>query len=132
MRNTFRIAAAAVMLLGAAGTARAGAGAEVRHSGTIVTVDPGKNRLTLEEMGPWTPEHAVKRTRAIGLDASTKIELVARTRAATTAGGWPGGYEESALTVGDLKPGDFVTVTATKADHGLRAVSITVVRPANG
>jgi hypothetical protein len=47
------------------------------------------------------------------------------------AGGWPSGYTESPLTLGQLHPGDFATVKVAGPGPHTRAVSIEVVRPSN-
>lgn len=100
--------------------------AAAKHSGDLVRVK--SDALTVQEMGPWSPKRQITLTRTFDLTPATKVELV--TRAKTVAGGaWAGGFAKSPLPVSDLKPGDYVTVTASKEGKKLIAESVQVIRP---
>src|SRR5438105_4161838 len=60
---SYQVLALALLLLLAASPALAAdvakhSGRMAKHSGRIVAVDPTKHALTLEEVGPWTPQHS--------------------------------------------------------------------------
>jgi hypothetical protein len=116
----------ALVVAGLVVAAPAFAGDTVKHSGTIAAVDPVKHELTLVEMGRWSGPKTTPTRRSIELAPSTRVELVARSKASK---GWPGQFTETALPASDLYPGDYVTVTVERAGKRLKAVSIEVVRP---
>ncbi len=101
------------------------------HSGTLTAIDPVRHTLTLEEMGPWKGAGTGLIARSIVISPATKVELVRRSKE-PVGDGWPGGYVESALTMAQLHPGDFATVTVTRRGQQLTAVSIGVVRASDG
>ena len=98
-----------------------------RYSGSIVAVNP----VTLEEVGPWTSQHSTLVKRSVEIGPSTRFELVTRAKA-TGADGWNGGFTESSLDPSAVRPGDYATVTIERAGHQRNAVSVQIVRPANG
>src|SRR5439155_4207211 len=77
-----------------------------KHSGLIVALSRRAKTLELEELGV----QGRPLRRVIELRPDTKIERVARS-AAAAPGQWPGGFEETPLTVTELTPGEFATVT---------------------
>ena len=107
-------------------TGSAGA-AEVRHSGTITEI--AADRITIEEMGPWTGNDKSVVRRSIVIGPETKIDLSERSDQVMAV--WPGGFAELPLGARDLHVGDYVTVTTE--EEGARAVakSITVTPPAD-
>jgi len=102
-----------------------------RYSGSIVAVNPAKHTVTLEEVGPWTSQHSTLVKRSVEIGPSTRFELVTRAKA-TGADGWNGGFTESSLDPSAVRPGDYATVTIERAGHQRNAVSVQIVRPANG
>jgi hypothetical protein len=107
------------------------AGEPRKHSGVILDVSPGAQTITIEEIGPWTGSDSSPRTQTVRLTSRTGIILTSRSEAAPKAGGWPGGFRESATKAADLRPGDFVTVTETPLDNELVAESVAISRPAS-
>jgi len=116
----------ALVFGGLLATSPAIAGGDVKHSGTVVAVDPVKHMLTLEEMGPWTGPGTVPVKRSIRIAPSTNVELI--TRRSEPAPG-AGNYQAAAMPLSDLRAGDFVTVRAEKSGKRLTAESVEVVRP---
>lgn len=99
-----------------------------RHSGRVVAV-PDAGTLVIDEMGPWTGLESRPTRRSIALGPDTVVTLAGRST--TTAGdGWPRGFTESAVKAAEIRPGDYVTVTAETSGARLVARSIVVVRPA--
>lgn len=101
------------------------AGQERRHSGVIVGVAVGARTITMREMGPGSTSHR----RTVRLTSQTRIALASRSEDDQTTGHWAGAFMESPLKPTDLRPGDFVTVTATGRGDELVARSVDVVRP---
>jgi hypothetical protein len=99
-----------------------------RRSGLVVSIAPEAHTITVEEIGPWTGPDTAPQRQIVTLTSQTRIELASRSETASTAGGWPGDFTTSTLEMTDLRPGDFATVTGTKAGEGIRADSIAVVR----
>jgi len=96
-----------------------------KHSGRIVDVREGA--IVLEELGAARgPEPALQK-RTVALQPQTAVTLAERSDQG--ADGWPGGFRPEPLSVQDLRPGDFATVTAERADGRLVARDVTVVRP---
>jgi len=102
-----------------------------KYSGSIVAVNPAKHTVTLEEVGPWTSQHSTLVKRSVEIGPSTRFELVTRAKA-TGADGWNGGFTESSLDPSAVRPGDYATATIERAGHQRNAVSVQIVRPANG
>jgi len=102
-----------------------------KYSGSIVAVNPAKHTVTLEEVGPWTSQHSTLVKRSVEIGPSTRFELVTRAKA-TGADGWNGEFTESSLDPSAVRPGDYATVTIERAGHQRNAVSVQIVRPANG
>lgn len=99
------------------------------HSGAVRAVDLERHTVTVEEMGPWRGPGSHSTRRSIRFTTKTSVDLVQRS-VAPPPGGWPGGYVESPSTMGEVRPGDFVSVTATRHDGRITARAIDVVRPA--
>jgi hypothetical protein len=108
-------------------TSSAWPGEVARHSGLIVAVDAARGTLTLDETGPW---HSGTRDvrRGVTLTPGTRLVLASRVTG-RAQNGWSGGFDERPLAPEDLHVGDYATVTLTKRDGHLVALSITVVRP---
>lgn len=99
-----------------------------KASGTIVSVDGAKHTLTLAEMGPWHGPQTKPTDHAIALAPAAQVELVTRSTH-PAPDGWIGGYVESPLSLDQLRPGDFATVTLAHQGGRLVATSVDVVRP---
>jgi hypothetical protein len=98
-----------------------------RHSGQVIGFDPQAQVITLEEMERWTGPGTRPTRRSFEIVSSTRAEAVARSVQAL-ADDWPGGFTVSALTVSDLRVGDYATVTVEHRDRRPIARSITIVR----
>jgi hypothetical protein len=96
--------------------------AETKHSGVVVTVSPEARALALEELG----EGGAVVRRGVLLGPDTQV-IVARR--AVEAAGWPGSYEGHAVAPGEIRPGDFVTVTLDPAGGDVARMA-EIVRPA--
>ena len=129
----FSVVSAAVgLVLGTALAAAPALASQVAaDSGIVTAIDPAHHTLSLSELGPWTGPDTARTIRVIAVRSGTDIEL-ARQSMKPAAGGWPGGYTESSLTLAQLHPGDFATVKVTGQGPNARAVAIEVVRPSNG
>ena len=89
---------------------------QAKYSGTVVAVDRAAHTIAVEGMGPWRVKDGVTQLerRTIGVAASTEFVRLKRATGAAPSG-WAGDFVESALPEWQVKPGDWVTVTA-KAD----------------
>lgn len=117
---TLALALAVLMMAGPAQ-----AGTAIKHSG--VAEDLAHQEFTVEEMGPWHGPGQGLTREVVYLASETRIKLAARPQQASV--GWPGGFSEEVLKAGDLKPGDFVTVTVEQRGGRPVATAVTVVRP---
>jgi hypothetical protein len=113
-----------ILLVGVA-TAAPAWGADARHSGRVLAVDPGAGRLRLEELtaAPGPEPRSVELKLQVTPD--TAIHRVAR--AAVDPAGWPNAWREERTTIHTVKPGDFVT--ATTGERGDVALTLEVVEP---
>jgi hypothetical protein len=101
---------------------------EARHTGTVVAVEPDRQRIAVEEMGPWVgPKQGVVK-RWIVLVLQTKVAAISRSDR-PGKDGWAGDFAAVPLTADAIKPGDFVTVTTETRDGRLVARSVEVLRP---
>jgi hypothetical protein len=111
------------VLLGGRGIAHA---QEVRFSGHVVGVDPGGGAILVVEMTGGGTGRPPARQRALVVGGDAKLFVVERTRDAVT--GWPGDYRQRPATPLDIRPGDFVTVTAARRAGMWHALSISISR----
>jgi hypothetical protein len=102
--------------------------AEERHSGQIVSIDPGSGTVQIDELAasPSDAPAPVKRTIVLGPD--TRIQLMERSQTASGSE-WPGGFEAAACAPADLRAGDFVTATGSEQAGRLHATALDVIRP---
>jgi hypothetical protein len=107
----------------------AGAATVETHSGAVRAVDLERHTVTIEEMGPWRGPGSHPTRRSIRFTTKTTVDLVRRP-VTPPPGRWPGGYVESPSTMGEVRPGDFVSATVTRHDGRITARAIDVVRPA--
>jgi hypothetical protein len=115
-----------IVALGLSSLAQAGEG--FKHTGLVVAVEADLGAITLEQIGPSTGSRPGHLRRSIALTPETTVLVVTRAEQAA-AGGWPGGFSESPLARSDIKPGDYVTVTAESRNGKLVARSVEVLRP---
>ena len=97
------------------------------HSGLIDSIDAAGERLTLQEMPPWTGPGPCRIIRSIAIPPDTRVRLV-RHPAETDGAVGPCRNIDSPLKMADLRPGDFVTVTVMRHGPWLAAVTIEVTR----
>lgn len=97
----------------------------VRHSGTVVSIDPARGVLVLAEVGPWRLDRGatVVTRRTIVLTPATKVDTFIRVNA---PGAFAGDFIEVALDAADVSPGDVVTVECRHEAGRLVALRVTV------
>jgi hypothetical protein len=104
------------------------ASAEVRPSGTITEVAQDGSGMVLDEIVTWTGPDTGRVRRSVRVTPATSIRLVIRTDRwdddRTSRPGW----DARVVDAGQLRAGDFVTVT-TDDDRRDVAVAMQIVRP---
>jgi len=98
-----------------------------KHAGVVVTVN--QTRITIDEMGPWHGPNTRPMRLAFQLAGTTKVALAGRKREGPDGWGWA--FDEEGLRRTDLRPGDFVTVTARRNGDDAVAISVLAVRPSS-
>ena len=96
-----------------------------KHVGVVVTASP--THLTIDEMGPWLGPDTRPMRYVFQLTGTTKVARTERTQEGKD--GWAWGFSEEQLRRTDLRPGDFVTVTARRSGDNEVAISVLAVRP---
>jgi hypothetical protein len=96
-----------------------------KHVGVVVTASP--THLTIDEMGPWRGPDTRPMRYVFQLTGTTKVARTERTKEGRD--GWAWGFSEEQLRRTDLRPGDFVTVTARRSGDNAVAISVLAVRP---
>jgi putative zinc finger protein len=96
-----------------------------KHVGVVVTASP--THLTIDEMGPWLGPGTRPMRYVFQLTGTTKVARTERTKEGRN--GWAWGFSEEQLRRTDLRPGDFVTVTARRSGDNAVAISVLAVRP---
>ena len=96
-----------------------------KHAGVVVAVD--QTRITIDEMGPWHGPSTRPMRLVFQLAGTTKVALAGRKREGPNGWGWA--FDEEGLRRTDLRPGDFVTVTARRSGDDAVAISVLAVRP---
>jgi hypothetical protein len=99
--------------------------ATTRHSGRVLEVDPGARTLRIEEMKAWTGPGTGAVELTLRLTADARVLSLARSAGADAAG-WLNAWQEEAISLDVLRPGDFVTVTTSGRGD---VASLQVVRP---
>jgi putative zinc finger protein len=97
----------------------------IKHVGVVVTASP--THLTIDEMGPWLGPDTRPMRYVFQLTGTTKVARTERTQEGKD--GWAWGFSEEQLRRTDLRPGDFVTVTAKRSGDNAVAISVLAVRP---
>jgi hypothetical protein len=96
-----------------------------KHVGVVVAAST--THLTIDEMGPWRGPDTRPMRYVFQVTGTTKV---ARTeRAQEGRDGWAWGFSEEQFRPTDLRPGDFVTVTARRSGDNAVAISVLAVRP---
>ena len=96
-----------------------------KYVGVVVTASP--THLTIDEMGPWLGPDTRPMRYVFQLTGTTKVARTERTQEGKD--GWAWGFSEEQLRRTDLRPGDFVTVTARRSGDNAVAISVLAVRP---
>jgi hypothetical protein len=96
----------------------------VRHSGTVVLLDPLDGVLVIDEIGPWRVARGktIVTRRTIGLTPTTRFRVFIRIDVPDR---YAGDFLEVALEATDIAPGDFVTAECVQARGRLVAVTVT-------
>lgn len=102
-----------------------------RHSGTVVSIDPPRGVMVLDEVGPWRIKEGqtVLTRRTITLTPTTTFAVYIR---ADVPGGFARDFLKVALDPEDVVPGDFVTVDCLHEGDRLVARSVSVAELADG
>jgi hypothetical protein len=98
----------------------------VRHAGSIVLENANHDIITIEEMGPWHGPSTEPVRREFHLTPRTVIQIAVREN---RPGAFTGEFVERPLGRGDLRRGDFATVTVQREGGQDQVTSIMVVRP---
>lgn len=96
----------------------------IEHSGTVTAVDPARNTITIEEMGPWRPDQDTLRREVFIVTPEARVELARRSDA---PGGFPGQWGVEPLAAAAVRPGDYATLTSPKEPKGGRLMASRVV-----
>src|SRR5262245_36364462 len=114
----------AMFILVGVATANPAWGADTRHSGRVLAVDPA-GRLRLEELTSAAGPEPQSVELQLHVTPQTSVNRVAR--AAVDPAGWPNGWREERTTIDTVRPGDFVT--ATTGTRGDVALTVEVAQP---
>jgi hypothetical protein len=85
-------------------------GADTRHSGRVLAVDPSARTLRIEEMKAWTGPGTGTVELSLRLASDAQLLSVTRAPGASLAG-WLNAWREAPIGLDAVRPGDFVTVT---------------------
>jgi hypothetical protein len=130
-RRRVRLAIATVLGIGALAIPSSGSDAgQAKYSGTVVAVNRTAGSIVVEGMGPWRIKDGVIQLerRTIGVAPSTEFVRVKRATGAAPSG-WEQDFVESTLPEWQVKPGDWVTVTARPDGARMTAARIEVGDP---
>jgi hypothetical protein len=92
--------------------AGAAQGADTRHSGRVLSIDPSARTLRIEEMKAWTGPGTGTVELSLRLASDAQLLSVARAPGASLAG-WLNAWREAPIGLDAVRPGDFVTVTTS-------------------
>jgi hypothetical protein len=87
-------------------------GADTRHSGRVLAVDPSARTLRIEEMKAWTGPGTGTVELSLRLASDAQLLSVTRAPGASLAG-WLNAWREAPIGLDAVRPGDFVTVTTS-------------------
>jgi hypothetical protein len=100
-------------------------GADTRHSGRVLAVDPSARTLRIEEMKAWTGPGTG--TVELSLKLASDAQLLSVTRApGASLAGWLNAWREAPIDLDAVRPGDFVTVTTGQRGD---VATLQLVRP---
>jgi hypothetical protein len=95
------------------------------YSGTLVSIDRGRDVMLVDEVGRWDPvtERASVTRRTIHFTALTNFKVFVRT---TVPGAYTGDFVEFTVGVDALMPGDVVTAECVRNGSALVALELIV------
>jgi hypothetical protein len=98
------------------------ASSAARHSGTVVSVDPGARTIEIQE----SVEEGQMRRRRVVLAGDAKV-IVSERIPANQITDLHAPFRERSVTLAELRPGDFVVVElAERGGHVARSVTVTL------
>jgi len=115
--------------LGLLASASAGwcASSTVDYAGNVLAVDAISGTIVVGDMGPLQNDGRSEiARRSIVVTPSTEFTRVIRTQGVAPSG-WIGDYVTTRVAPSQVKPGDFVAVTASLEQNGPQALKVTVV-----
>jgi len=96
-----------------------------RHSGTVLSLDPGTRTLVLAEVGPWRMKNGITEVTRVTVVLTPSTEFTSVSRAPDVAPtGWNGDYIEASAAEGTIAQGDFVTVMVRRDTGRPTAVKV--------
>jgi hypothetical protein len=101
--------------------------AEERHSGQVVSVDAAAGAIVLEELTASKSEAPASMKRTVVLSPRAQVQILTRSEGAERSA-WPGGFTASAVSLADIRPGDFVTAVGQERSGRLEATAVELVR----
>jgi hypothetical protein len=101
--------------------------AEERHSGQVVSVNAAAGTIVLEELTASKSEAPANMKRTVALSPSAQVQILSRSESAEGSA-WPGGFTASAVSLADIRPGDFVTAVGQERSGRLEATAVELVR----
>ena len=122
----FETAIAGLALLASASAGWCASGT-VTYAGSILAVDAATGNIVVGDMGPLQNDGRSEiARRSIVVTPSTQFTKVTRAQGVAPSG-WIGDFVTAQLSPSDVKPGNFVAVTASLEPNGPQAVKVTVV-----
>ena len=115
-----------VLLIVAFGMIPFVATAEERHSGQVVSCDTAAGIMVLDELTASRGETPASVKRTIALTPGAQVQVLSRSEQ-PTGSTWPGGFVASPGSLGDIRPGDFVTAVGHERSARLEATSVDLV-----
>jgi hypothetical protein len=119
----------AIVVLSLLASASAGwcASSTADYAGNVLAIDATTGNIVVGDMGPLQNDGRSEiARRSIVLTPSTEFTKVIRTQGVAPSG-WIGDYVTTRVAPSEVKPGDFVAVTASLEQNGPQALKVTVV-----
>jgi len=99
----------------------------VDYAGNVLSVDAATGTIVVGDMGPLQNDGRSEiARRSIVVTPSTEFTKVIRTQGVAPSG-WIGDYVTTGVAPSEVKPGDFVAITASLEQNGPQALKVTVV-----
>src|SRR5215831_11917181 len=99
----------------------------VTYAGSVLEVDAATGKIVVGDMGPRQSDgRSEVARRSVVVTPSTQFTRVTRAQGVASSG-WIGDFITAQLAPSDVKPGDFVAVTASREPNGPQALKVTVV-----